>query len=238
MKVKELIDIAKAEIGTKENPKGSNCVKYNDWFYNKAPGVIRGSAYPWCAAFVSWCFRLDPSLIKKSNSSSEIAKGFKKNQQWYTTPKVGDVVFFNYSHPNAIADHVGIVIEVNGNKIKTIEGNTSMEGDKNGSQSNGGIVAVRTRVSNIVGYGRPAYEDGDSIEKGVNVNNYPTLRKGDKGAWVTLMQNCLNAHGFECKADGDFGIKTYSALTAFQSSNKYLKPDGICGRLTWTELAK
>lgn len=44
---------AKAQVGTKESPAGSNKVKYNTWFYGKE---VRGSEYPWCMAFVSWVF--------------------------------------------------------------------------------------------------------------------------------------------------------------------------------------
>ena len=48
-----IVSKAKAQVGTKENPAGSNKVKYNTWFYGKE---VRGSEYPWCMAFVSWVF--------------------------------------------------------------------------------------------------------------------------------------------------------------------------------------
>ena len=46
----DLVKIAQAENGTKEN--GTNNVKYNTWFYGHE---VDGSNYPWCAVFVSWC---------------------------------------------------------------------------------------------------------------------------------------------------------------------------------------
>lgn len=46
----DLVKIAQAESGTKEN--GTNNVKYNTWFYGHE---VDGSNYPWCAVFVSWC---------------------------------------------------------------------------------------------------------------------------------------------------------------------------------------
>ena len=49
----KLLRIAAAEVGVTEYPSGSNKVKYNTWFYGKA---VSGSAYPWCAVFVCWCF--------------------------------------------------------------------------------------------------------------------------------------------------------------------------------------
>jgi len=48
-----LIQIAAGQVGVKESPANSNNVKYNTWFYGKA---VSGSAYPWCAVFVCWCF--------------------------------------------------------------------------------------------------------------------------------------------------------------------------------------
>lgn len=49
----KLLAIAQAEVGVTEWPADSNKVKYNTWFYGKE---VSGSAYPWCAAFVCWCF--------------------------------------------------------------------------------------------------------------------------------------------------------------------------------------
>ena len=49
--VNDILKIARAEIGTKESPSGSNKVKYNTWYYGRE---VSGSAYPWCAAFTSW----------------------------------------------------------------------------------------------------------------------------------------------------------------------------------------
>lgn len=49
----QLVKIAESQIGVKESPAGSNNVKYNTWYYGKP---VSGDAWPWCCAFVSWCF--------------------------------------------------------------------------------------------------------------------------------------------------------------------------------------
>ncbi len=49
----KLLAIARAEVGVKESPAGSNNVKYNTWFYGQA---VSGDWAAWCAAFVCWCF--------------------------------------------------------------------------------------------------------------------------------------------------------------------------------------
>lgn len=66
----------------------------------------------------------------------------------------------------------------------------------------------------------------------------PTLRKGSKGEYVTLMQTKLVQLGYNLEpygADGSFGNKTLEALKQFQKDNG-LKADGICGKNTWLAL--
>ena len=82
-----------------------------------------------------------------------------------------------------------------------------------------------------------------AIPKGVDgeVPDYkPTLRKGSKGEYVTLMQTMLAQKGYDLGkwgADGSFGAQTEEALKAFQRDNG-LEPDGICGQKTWAALEK
>lgn len=151
--VNDILKIAKAEIGVKESPANSNNVKYNTWYYGKS---VQGTAYPWCAAFISWVFsQVDSSLIKKSASCMEIGNWFKSNNQWKTNnPQPGDVVFFKFNTNSRWANHIGLVEFVNADgSINTIEGNTSISSD-----DNGGSVMRRTRKNNIVGYGVPKYD--------------------------------------------------------------------------------
>ena len=66
----------------------------------------------------------------------------------------------------------------------------------------------------------------------------PTLRRGDKGEYVTLMQTKLIQLGYDLApwgADGKFGAKTEEALIKFQKDSG-LEPDGICGKKTWEAL--
>ena len=68
-----------------------------------------------------------------------------------------------------------------------------------------------------------------------------TLRLGDKGAEVKLMQRDLMAAGESLPkygADGDFGKETLAAVRSFQRKHPPLVVDGICGPKTWAELEK
>lgn len=66
-------------------------------------------------------------------------------------------------------------------------------------------------------------------------HNRPVLRTGSTGAAVRELQGLLNRHGAKLTADGAFGPKTRTALIQFQSRRE-LRPDGVCGVLTWAAL--
>lgn len=63
----------------------------------------------------------------------------------------------------------------------------------------------------------------------------PTIKRGNKGSRVKMLQGLLIAWGHKISVDGVFGPKTEAALRAFQG--KYAKPvDGIAGPITWNAL--
>lgn len=155
MKVSEGIAKAKAEIGVCEVPANSNNVKYNTWYYGKN---VSGPEYPWCCAFISWLFRSEQKLCKKTASCADLLDWFTQKNRVVKTPRPGDIVFFKFSTNNRKTNHVGFVIGVDGNIIITIEGNTSVT-----SNDNGGRVMQRRRDRNIVAYARPEYSDAAAI---------------------------------------------------------------------------
>lgn len=65
---------------------------------------------------------------------------------------------------------------------------------------------------------------------------YPTLRLNDKGVYVLILQDALNALGFNTLSlDGIFGNNTLLALKTYQQVNN-LGNDGIVGCDTWTSI--
>ena len=160
--IKQTLDLAKSQAGTTEYPPNTNNVIYNTEFYGHP--VQDGSPnandrYPWCAVYVWWVLsQLDPNLVKKTASCMDMAQWFKDKGQWVEPGKQlpGDVVFYKFNTNNRWTNHTGIVQDVLGvNDINAWEGNTS----EKGSQDNGGAVLLKHRTSNIVGYGRPAYDE-------------------------------------------------------------------------------
>ena len=65
-----------------------------------------------------------------------------------------------------------------------------------------------------------------------------TLRMGDRGTQVLVLQWLLNHVGYNAgPADGIFGDKTHAAVKAYQKA-KNLTVDGVVGKNTWAELLK
>ena len=231
--INKIIAKAKSQIGVKENPAGSNKVKYNTAYYGR---VVSGSAYPWCCVFIWWLFK-ECGASKyfygggKTASCTTLMNYYKKKCQFSTTPKVGSLAFFQFDK-DPDAEHIGLVIAVNNDgTVTTIEGNTSV-----GNDSNGGEVMQRTRKKAlIIGYAYP-YED-KTTGSGNTVNVALTiLQNGSKSESVMALQILLNGFGYSCgTADGIFGAKTVSAVKKFQSKNK-LTADGVVGASTWKAL--
>lgn len=151
-----IIEIATAEIGTRENPPGTNAVKYNEWFYGRPVEDTAKYKYYWCMTFVSWVFAKATIPLHGGDypngfcSVPNCLKYYRSKGEITPDPKAGDIVIYDWQcRPDKEnmwnADHVGIFVEwvVPGKVFKSIEGNTSP--DDKGSQSNGDGVFVRTR---------------------------------------------------------------------------------------------
>ena len=225
--IEKVINVAKKYVGVCEDPPNSNKVVFNTKFYGRE---VSGVNYPWCCAFI-WCVFNEAGInIKRTASCMMLGDWFKQEEKYHKdNPQVGDIVFFKFSGSSRWTNHVGLVIEVNGNTLTTIEGNTSS--DNKGSQNNGGMVAIRTRKinSSVVGFGRV------SDDKNNSAKNMPTLRLGSRGASVKTLQSILNEHGAHLTVDGIFGNLTKLAVISFQGLND-LQKDGIVGRKTWEKL--
>lgn len=150
---RQLLDIARAELGTKESPAGSNQVKYASWY--GLPGQ------PWCVMFVMWVFsQAGVALPTRTASCTLLMRAAQAAGCWVTAEyQPGDVVIYDWG-PDGIPDHCGIVEDVSGGTITAIEGNTAV-----GNDSDGGEVMRRERkTSQILGAVRPLYEKEDTMD--------------------------------------------------------------------------
>ena len=73
---------------------------------------------------------------------------------WEITPQPGDVITFDWNI-DGVADHIAIVEKVEGEKVITIEGNTS---ECNLDESKVVRKSHRLNARYIIGYSRPQYK--------------------------------------------------------------------------------
>ncbi len=179
--IADLISVAKTQIGYTElststgNPLSSNqsggYTKYGAWF--GAPTTA------WCAFFMVWCANqadISTSVIPRIGNCASLVNWFSKRNRFFPkngfTPKAGDLIFYNWGS-SSVSDHVGIVTGTRGNEIYVIEGNTG------GSQ--GYRVEAKSRKkgsSAIIGYARPAYNDGSTYIGSYSFAEYAASKYG------------------------------------------------------------
>lgn len=214
----DVLRIARAEIGYKESPSGSNKTKYG-----KEYGM---NGVAWCAEFVWWVFKhanasklffgggkcaycptiADYYIARKQTVSKSMGKG-------------GDIVLFGFGHTNS--QHIGIIEKKNPDGTYTcIEGNTSV-----GNNCNGGMVMRRVRSKSQINWiVRPKY-DGKS-----EPYDYTLEVDGDWGYNTTI----TTQHIFKLKEDGNMGKNTWKAIQKRVGA----KVDGIAGKETYTKMSK
>lgn len=97
---------------------------------------------------------------------------------------------------------------------------------------NGWVARLQTEC-NTQGFSN---QKVDNAPGPVTLSGCPTLKIGASGNISRLVQERLNALGFNCgAADGIFGEKTRVAVMVFQDS-RGLSADGIVGQNTWRKL--
>lgn len=111
----QLVELAKEQVG---NVGGA---PYWSWY-----GF--DSRVAWCACFVSWCYgQAGLSEPRFAACQSQGVPWFTSHGQWgargYENIAPGDAIFFDWDLDGS-ADHVGLVIGTDGNRVYTVEGNS------------------------------------------------------------------------------------------------------------------
>ena len=86
------------------------------------------SRVEWCACFVSWCYnQAGKSEPRFAGCQSQGVPWFQSRGQWgargYENIAPGDAIFFDWDLDGS-ADHVGLVIGTDGQRVYTVEGNS------------------------------------------------------------------------------------------------------------------
>lgn len=280
--IEKVLDLARSEIGYHEkasnsqlddpsaNSGGANWTKYAAYI-DANPEFYNGSkqSFPWCDLFYDYlfvkCFGFETGrkmLCQPKYSAGAgclySAEYYKQAGRWHkNAPQPGDQIFFSYS-PGEYS-HTGIVEEVVGDTVTTIEGNTS---DSVGRRT------YNIGNQSIAGYGTPNWklvEDWVVVENGHIVNSsewakdedtatavlQPTTPSPENHSWkppllkyapddyyaaVCVLQGILNCRNWDSgKVDGYFGAKTQAAVNRARRFFE-MDADGICDAELWKRL--
>lgn len=241
-----LVAAMESLLGMGEVPPGSNHVPgVTDWYADNYGNQYRATA--WCDIAVSYAAHLSGNLDAIMGPfawTPSHAAAFQRAGRWqFGTSGIqrGDVLFFNWSGPNTIAniDHVGVVAgRRSDGAIETVEANTT------GPDGHDTVMRRLRNPSVVVGYGRPAFDGVPVLVPVGNVTSYgrmlslPMARQGSTGDLVRRVQDALNdIIGAGLVVDGVFGPRTRAAVEAFQNRFR-LGVDGVVGPKTWTALVQ
>lgn len=244
---KRIIEFVLSQIGTCEDPKGSNKQKYGayldstNWYLYKDGSkewIHKVNGYDWCTQFVDASFIMTYGIDSarkmlyrpQYNNYGAVVKYaynyfYNHDAGWTKAahePEPGDVIYFQ----NASGlSHTGVVVEVSKDTVTTVEGNTG---------TNGWYVAKKSyqkKSSYIYGYGKPAYEEEEEEMKFTDLKELRYV-KGNvmKGDAVRMVQSVV-----KCDVDGSFGPATDKAVRSFQQDEK-ITVDGIVGPVTWERI--
>lgn len=229
----DLLSIAFTQLGYHEGNSdsdmhgysdgGKNFVEYNRMRQPLDNGEGNGVSYgyAWCASFVTWCLR--QANIPHQVAGSEIGcdsmvSWYKRAANYYPSnedyiPIPGDIIMFGSKKDDGGIDaqHVGIVIGVNGDRVYTIEGN------------NGGEVATHDYAldsSWVIGYCVANY----TVVEGTDCSGFINKGMDMTGEYV------ITEDGLNVRAKADVNSDAVGTLNAGDKI-EVLESDGKWGKI-------
>jgi len=139
------LEVADSQIGVMEKPPGSNRGPEVDKYLRLVGLDPAAGSFPWCAAFVYFCFDQASQELDETNpvvkTASVLDHWNKAGRQGITRILQSEAV----SNPALVtpgqifilstgggSGHTGLIESVNGGKLVTIEGNTNVGGSREG----------------------------------------------------------------------------------------------------------
>ena len=165
--------VAKSQIGYYEKLNSKNLKSFTAYKgngnYSKYGKEIGSNPNAWCAYFTSWAGKaagIPTDIVYRNGRCTTMVEEYLKRGNFYyrnqITPEPGDIIFYTKDwKPVSDANlqgttgsaHVGIVTGYDGgDKIQTVEGNTSMSADSN---YNGVSAKNRSFNNTVLGFARP-----------------------------------------------------------------------------------
>lgn len=233
---------------------GNNVNKVTQWY---------GEIGRWCDMAITYAAyhsgNGDPVCFGgRFDNTTKHAEAFQKHGEWHVMDHGvensgihrGDIIFFNFSGGKSIAgiEHVGIVTDVSGDVVHTVEGNYVK------SKTNHICSRATRKAHEIVGFGRPAYAS-TAPTKPINPPLPPTaptkdepfpgadfFKTGKKSPIIAAMHARLVAVGcnhYKSNQGTDtWGTGDKASYAAWQHKMGYSgkDADGIPGKASWDAL--
>jgi hypothetical protein len=144
--LKEVLEIASEQVGIRENPIGSNRGPKVDEYIRSLGLNPSSGSFPWCVAFVYWCFnkasvnqgRNNPvfktagvhELWNKSRNQAFVRRiTSRQANNSFKLVQPGQIFCIDFGSGRG---HVGLVESITNGKLVTIEGNTNVGGSREG----------------------------------------------------------------------------------------------------------
>lgn len=127
--MKTISEYALDFVGTKQGDKRHKQIinGYNNGIKPLPRGYRVKYTDSWCATFVSYvmlmCGCINPPYECSCYYMNKLATA---NKQIVKTPKVNDLIIYDWKNTGTL-DHVGIIINVNGDTLTVVEGNKSKQ---------------------------------------------------------------------------------------------------------------
>lgn len=120
------IGVQEAKAGVREQGGANTGPRVRQY---QAATSLGGTGWPWCAAFVNWCFAQAGRELVELHESASVGflDQYARANGWIVnTPQRGDVFCYRAADGDTWPDHTGIVLRRNPDgSIRTVEGNTS-----------------------------------------------------------------------------------------------------------------
>lgn len=158
--------IAQSQVGVMESPLGSNRGPMVDE-YQLATGLDPKGNYPWCMAFVYWCFKKTAELANVPNpaiKSAQCLDVWRRANNLSAPKQITDerakadwklvkpgMIFILEINKNTGAGHTGFIesVDYRTGIMTTIEGNSN----ENGSREGLGVYRLQRRRVNSINVG-------------------------------------------------------------------------------------
>jgi Putative peptidoglycan binding domain/CHAP domain len=139
------VEVAVSQVGTMENPLGSNRgPEVDDYLRTVGLNPAAGS-FPWCAAFVYFCFQKAATQLGVANPAIKDAGVLDcwnkagagpfhriAASEASITPGLVKPGMVFVLKTGAATGHMGLIEKIEGNRLTTIEGNTNVHGAREG----------------------------------------------------------------------------------------------------------